>query len=131
MSTLNHHRIRARARGHGHRRRASQARASRSSVYETIEEEIADSLSPVKPSPVSMKNSPTVRQPIFIVEPDTPSLDNGSPEESIWDGENGIVTLRKYYALRDEAESTVSESKLQWIDTPFSLFAVQSTCILM
>ena len=75
-----------------------------------------------------MKNSPTVRQPIFIMEPDAAPLDNGSSEESVWDGENGIVTLRKYYALRDEAESTVTESKLQWIDTPFSLFAVQSMC---
>ena len=95
-----------------------------------IEEEMADSLSPVKPSPASMKISPTMCQPIFIVEPDTPCLDHGSPEESIWDGENGIVTLRKYYALRDEAESTVTKSKLHWIDTPFSLFAVQSMCLL-
>ena len=55
MSTLNHHRIRARAHSHDHRRRASQARASRSPVYETIKQEVADSLSPVKPSPVSMK----------------------------------------------------------------------------
>ena len=46
-----------------------------------------------------------------------------------WDDEHGIITLRKYYALRDEAENVVVETKRIWLDTPFSLFkfALQST----
>jgi hypothetical protein len=35
------------------------------------------------------------------------------------------MALRKYYALRDEAQDTVMESKQVWLDTPFSIFAVQ------
>ena len=112
MSTLNRRRIHACARSHSHCRRASQARTSQSSVYKTVREEIADLLSPVKPSLVSMKNSPTVRQPIFIMEPDAAPLDNGSSEELIWDGKNGIITLRKYYALQDEAESKANSNGL-------------------
>ncbi|GLB36845.1 hypothetical protein LshimejAT787_0311320 [Lyophyllum shimeji] len=121
ISTINRHRVRARARGHGHRRRASHARASRSSVYETIQEE-----TPISPSPnktVSSNDSPTTCQPIFIMEPDTAEA---SPEHSIWDDENGIIALRRYYALKDEAHTTVVESKRTWLDTPFSIFAVQS-----
>ncbi|KAI0357590.1 hypothetical protein OH77DRAFT_1519472 [Trametes cingulata] len=64
-------RTRARARGMGHRRRIDQARMSRSSVYETIQEEAS-------------------------------------------------------YALREEAQETVKESRRVWADTPFSIFAVQS-----
>jgi hypothetical protein len=45
---------------------------------------------------------------------------------SVWDDERGIVALRKYYALKDEAQDTVTESKRQWLDTPFSVFAVQT-----
>ncbi|KAF9457373.1 hypothetical protein BDZ94DRAFT_1175700 [Collybia nuda] len=105
MTTTARQRVRARARGHGHRRRASQARASRSSVYETIQEE----MSSPDPSPMSKKSSPTVCQPIFIVEPDTASMDS-PPGQSIWDDERGIVALRKYYALRDEAQDTVTET---------------------
>lgn len=48
-----------------------------------------------------------------------------NPEMTIWDDERGIVALRKYYALRDEAENTVTDSRRQWHDTPFSTFAVQ------
>lgn len=123
MTTTARQRVRARARGHGHRRRASQARASRSSVYETIHEEMSNPSSP-NTSPASKKSSPTVCQPIFIVEPDTASMDS-HPGQSIWDDERGIVALRKYYALRDEAQDTVTESKRQWMDTPFSVFALQ------
>lgn len=124
MATTARQRVRARARGQGHRRRASQARASRSSVYETIHEEMSSSPSSPNQSIASKKSSPTVCQPIFIVEPDTASLDL-SPEQSIWDDERGIVALRKYYALRNEAQDTVTESKRQWMDTPFSIFALQ------
>jgi len=44
----------------------------------------------------------------------------------MWDDESGITALRKYYALRDEAQDAVTESKRVWSDTPFSIFAVQS-----
>ncbi|KAJ7585397.1 hypothetical protein C8J56DRAFT_1052701 [Mycena floridula] len=52
--------IRMRARGDGHRRRISQAQQSRSSVYETIEEEMP-SPGPelVQQSPMSLQASPT------------------------------------------------------------------------
>lgn len=117
---------RARARGHGHRRRFSHARASRSSVYETIQEEMSvssSSPSPARPAS-SRKNTPTVRQAVFIVEPEEPSY--GSPSaNSIWDDERGIVALRKYYALRDEANHAVDESHRKWADTAFSIFALQ------
>ncbi|KAG5650532.1 hypothetical protein H0H81_011921 [Sphagnurus paluster] len=122
ISTIARNRVRARARGQGHRRRASHARASRSSVYETIQEEMSPS--PIRPSDVASKfDSPTICQPIFIVEPETA---DASPETSIWDDENGIIALRKYYALKDEAQTTVTESKRTWLDTPFSVFALQS-----
>ncbi|PSS31100.1 hypothetical protein PHLCEN_2v2356 [Hermanssonia centrifuga] len=117
---------RARARGTGHRRRISQAHASRSSVYETIQEEsfvLSSSPSPAKPSvPTSVSKSMClpISDSVVIVDPETSSI------ISDWDDEHGIVTLRKYCALRDEAHETVTESKRVWEDTPFSIFAVQS-----
>jgi hypothetical protein len=77
---------------------------------------------------LSKKSSPTTRQPDFVVDSDTISI-HSKPEESTWDDEHGITTLRKYYALRDEAENVAVESKRTWLDTPFSLFALQSTCL--
>ncbi|KAI6113748.1 hypothetical protein EDD16DRAFT_1802786, partial [Pisolithus croceorrhizus] len=128
-------RVRSRARGHGHRRRISQARASRTSVYETIEEEMTTSLSPFSSPDRSTPGSATktVQLPesvtktmgpsrVFVVDPETSSVDSISP----WDDEKGITALRKYYALRDEAQDAVTESKRIWVDTPFSVFAVQS-----
>jgi serine/arginine repetitive matrix protein 2 len=124
VSTTAPRKARARARGHGHRRRISQARAIRSSVYETIEEEMSIGSSPTQ-SLTPTDSTPTTGQPIFIVDSDAASIDTLSPETSIWDDEQGIVALRKYYALRDEAQDTVTESKQQWLDTPFSVFALQ------
>lgn len=128
-------RMRPRARGHGHRRRISQARASRTSIYETIEEEMTSSLSPFSSPDRSTPGSATktVQLPesvtktmgpsrVFVVDPETSSVDSISP----WDEEGGITVLRKYYALRDEAQDAVTESKRTWMDTPFSIFAVQS-----
>ncbi|KAF8839757.1 hypothetical protein BDN67DRAFT_736710 [Paxillus ammoniavirescens] len=128
-------RVRPRARGHGHRRRISQARASRTSIYETIEEEMTSSFSPMNSPDHSVPGSATktVKVPlaatntmgpprVFVVDPETSSIDS----LSMWDDESGITTLRKYYALRDEAQDAVTESKRVWIDTPFSVFAVQS-----
>ena len=125
MSTVGRNRARTRARGTGHRRRYSKSHISRSSVYETIEEEMS---SPAQ-SLSSKKSTPTSRQLVYIVDSDTMSI-RSKPEETTWDDERGITTLRKYYALRDEAENVVVESKRTWLDTPFSLFALQSTCFI-
>ncbi|KAK7014020.1 hypothetical protein R3P38DRAFT_2720656 [Favolaschia claudopus] len=112
-------RMRARGRGHGHRRRYSAAatRASRSSVYETIQEE--------RPSPASSiggyKSSPTARHGIFVVD----GSNAGSMDLSAGGAEWHDV-LRKYYTLRNEAEDAVTESRRVWMDTPFSLYALQA-----
>ncbi|KAI0635339.1 hypothetical protein C8Q77DRAFT_1054820 [Trametes polyzona] len=119
-------RTRARARGMGHRRRIDQARMSRSSVYETIQEEasvVSSSPSPKHPTPQSVAKqmaSPLNNSSVYIVEGDSESVYGD------WDEERGIMTLRHYYALRDEAQETVKESRRMWVDTPFSVFAVQS-----
>ena len=128
MPTAGRNRARARARGTGHRRRYSKSHISRSSVYETIEEEMSNASSSPAQSLLSKKSSPTTRQPILVVDSDTVSI-HSKPEESTWDDEHGITTLRKYYALQDEAETVIVESKRTWLDTPFSLFTLQSTCI--
>jgi len=94
---------------------------SRASVYETIEEELSSSTS--SSSAQSLNESPTCQQ-VFIIDSDTASVHSRSGEVT-WDDEHGIVALRKFYALRDEAVETVTESKRMWMDTPFSLFAVQ------
>ncbi|KAF7339245.1 hypothetical protein MVEN_02002300 [Mycena venus] len=125
MSSTARDRARARARGHGHRRRysATQTRASRSSVYETIAEE--------RPSPstigskMSESGSPTAHQGIWIAEPDAGSVDLTASGFG-FDDERGIMALRRYYELRNEAEDTVTESRRIWSDTPFSLYALQA-----
>ena len=116
---------RIRARGTGHRRRFTQGRASRSSVYETIEEEpfgLSTSPSPATSaeSSVLFKRTSIVTDSIYVVEGDTASI------MSDWDDEHGIIGMRQYYALKDEATETVDESKRVWPDTPFSIFAIQS-----
>ncbi|CDO70210.1 hypothetical protein BN946_scf184942.g10 [Trametes cinnabarina] len=124
-SSIARTRTRARARGMGHRRRIEQARMSRSSVYETIQEEasvLSSSPSPKQPTPQSVAKafaSPLANDSVYIVG-------DGESAYSDWDEERGIMTLRHYYALRDEAHETVEESKRVWVDTPFSIFAVQS-----
>ncbi|TCD61190.1 hypothetical protein EIP91_008796, partial [Steccherinum ochraceum] len=125
-------RARARARGTGHRRRISQARASRSSVYETIQEEpyVLSSSPTASPAPSARSGpadgtkvlSPVVDNSVYIVDSDTQSM-GGSID---WSDEKGIVGMRKYYALKGEADDTVRESKRAWHDTAFSIFALQS-----
>ncbi|KAJ3725176.1 hypothetical protein C8R42DRAFT_718664 [Lentinula raphanica] len=124
ISNMARQRDRARARGEGHRRRISQARMSRSSVYETIEEEVSSPAdTPLSQSTASKKSSPTAIQPVFIVDP----TDNASIHSlESWDEEHGIVAMRRYYELRSEAEYTVSESRRLWVVTPFSIFALQN-----
>lgn len=118
-------RARARARGTGHRRRIDEARMSRSSVYETIQEEssvYSSSPSSHHPTPQSVAKqaaSSLANDTVYIVDSDGDSI------YSQYDDETGITTLRRYYALRDEAQVTVDESKRIWLDTPFSLFALQ------
>ena len=92
-------RVRACARGDGHRRRISQARMSRSSVYETIEEEMTTSSS-LPPSPhSSMSEKSSIREvshghsSVYIVDPDAASIDSFS----MWDDESGISSMWKYH----------------------------------
>jgi serine/arginine repetitive matrix protein 2 len=112
-----HGRTRVRGQGHGHRRRPSEARHSMGSVYETIQEEGLGSPDPGEAPeteiPVAVYNS------IHIVG-DSDSADTE------WDDERGILAMRKCGALKDEADDTVMESQRVWLDTPFSVFAVQS-----
>ena len=113
-------RTRVRSKGHGHRRRLSGIQLSRRSVYETIEEENHTSVTDGFPDSVKAALSPVIDDSIIIVDPDDAST-------SEWD-ERGIVALRKYYTLKDEADVTIKESKQSWLDTPFSIFAAQ--CML-
>jgi len=118
MTRQTHGRTRARGQGHGHRRRSSDVRHSMTSVYETIQEEgtIGSSDPPEAPEieiPVAVYNSVHI-------------ADDYDGTDTEWDDERGIIAMRKYGALKDEADDTVTESKRVWLDTPFSLFAVQS-----
>lgn len=118
-------RVRARARGEGHRRRISQARASRSSVYETIEEEMSSApASPQSMLPEKYSSHDLINSSVFIVDSENASVDSVDAV-SMWDDESGITSLRKYYTLREEAQDTVTHSKRVWLDTPFSLYAIQ------
>lgn len=117
-------RMRARARGAGHRRRASQiaqARMSRSSVYETIEEEMSVNNTPGPSKTVSPDKTALspVRDDVMIVDAD----DTRSVRS--WNEDKDMVELKKYYALKNEAHDTVEESRRTWMDTPFSIYAVQ------
>jgi serine/arginine repetitive matrix protein 2 len=98
---------------------------SRSSVYETIEEEQSVNLGPpamldtILASPMPPPNvSDIINDSVRIVDSDSP---RSSGE---WDPNHGI-SMRKYFALKNEACETVEESKRVWQDTPFSVFAVQ------
>lgn len=113
-------RTRTRSKGHGHRRRLSGIQLSRRSVYETIEEENHSPVVDGFPDSLKAPLSPVIDDNVIIVDPDDVSAVE-------WD-ERGIVALRKYYTLKDEADVTIEESKQLWLDTPFSIYAVQ--CML-
>ncbi|KAG8220621.1 hypothetical protein J3R82DRAFT_2877 [Butyriboletus roseoflavus] len=113
LSNATFDRARPHVRGHGHRRRISQARASRTSVYETIEEEFTSPLSHMSsPEQSTLGSTPntiklakveakTMDPPqVYVMDPETSSVES----YSLWDDERGITALRRYYALRDEAE---------------------------
>lgn len=108
-----------RSRGHGHRCRMSGIQISRSSVYETIEEE---NNMPGLPDSVKAPLSPVVDDTVIIVDPDDAS--------TIELDERGIAALRKYYTLKDEADCAIKESKQLWLDTPFSVYAVQCASLV-
>ena len=90
------------------------------SVYETIQEEGLSSSDSGEASeieiPVAVYNS------VHSVH----IADDSDGMDIEWDDERGIVAMRKYGVLKNEADDTVTESKRIWLDTPFSLFAVQS-----
>jgi hypothetical protein len=116
-------RNRIRSKGHGHRRRLSGIQISRTSVYETIEEENHTPVTDGFPDSVKASLSPVIDDGVIIVDPEDASTIQ-------WD-ERGIVALRKYYTLKGEADITIEESKQSWLDTPFSIFAVQCTSYLI
>ena len=66
--------------------------------------------------------------PVIVVS--SGLVDLRVPDGSLWDGERWIDALDRYYILRTEAEDAVVESKRIWLDTPFSLYAVQSELFL-
>ena len=109
MPTVGRNRVCTCAQGTGHQQRYSKSHISHSSMYKTIEKEMLNTSSPAK-SLLLKKISPITHQPVFIVNSDTVSI-HLKLEESTWDDECGITTLRKYYALRDEAKNVVVESK--------------------
>ena len=89
-------------------------------MYETIEEET--NVSPART--MSSKSATPTSQPVIVITSD--SADLTAPDGSLWDSERDIIAIDRYYALRNEADHTVVESKRIWTDTPFSLFAMQS-----
>lgn len=115
-STSTQQHVCSRTRGHN-RRRYSHIRSSRTgSVYETIQEEFASAQSSPAQSVVQEKST-SIQRAVGAT-----ALDDSMP---LWDDERGVTALRRYYALQDEAQSTVMESQRVWLDTPFSIFAVQ------
>ena len=115
-------RARPRPRGQVHLNRLSFPN-NRSSVYETIVEE---SGSPPRENAVfkapEHKNevAPKPLEPaVHIVQWDD-DLD-GQHEED----DTGPV-LRRFYALKNEALEILLASRREWVDTPMSLFALQS-----
>ena len=91
-----------------------------SSVYETIQEEgVSSSDSGEVPEveiPAAVYNS------VHSVH----IADDSNGMDIEWDDERGIVAMRRYGILKNEVDGAVMESKRVWLDTPFSLFAVQS-----
>lgn len=120
MTRPTHGRTRARGQGHGHRPRPSDARHSMASVYETIQEE--------GPGPVVPIQRPEMEIPVAVYNSvNSIHIAGDSDGTDIeWDDERGIIALRKCGVLKNEADDAVTESKRIWLDTPFSLFAVQS-----
>ena len=90
------------------------------SVYETIQEE---GLGASDPGEVPKIEIPAA---VYNSVHSVHIIDDSDGMEVEWDNERGIVAMRRYGALKNEADDAVTESKQIWLDTPFSLFAVQS-----
>jgi hypothetical protein len=91
----------------------------RSSAYETIQEESHSTTNLVLLSDKNEKvNGPLYNNVIYVVE-------DKDETDTEWDDDRGIIAMRRYYALKDEAHETVQESRKIWLDTPFSLYAIQ------
>lgn len=104
-----------------HRRRISTARASLYSVHETIQEE--SQVFSYSPSPLRIPTAlPSVSAPVVDDSIHVASASNASsPRNS---GDWG-VSMRRYYALKSEAQEALEESKRVWPDTAFSTHALQ------
>ncbi|PCH37125.1 hypothetical protein WOLCODRAFT_140718 [Wolfiporia cocos MD-104 SS10] len=112
---------RARMRSSGHRPQLTQACLSRTSIYETIQEE--DSI-PTIPSEQVLIDSPDA-------SPTPPSrnsvLSADSDTQSAPDGQGDVTgLLRRYYALQKEAQEAIAENKRMWPDTAYTLQVMQS-----
>ena len=117
--------LRARPRPRNRNRLSFQG--NRTSVYETIEEE---SGSPPReksafkaPEAGDNSNVKPLEPAVQIVQWDD-DLEHQHDEDDTGHGH----VLRRFYALRSEAFETLSASKRDWVDTPMSLFALQSKC---
>ncbi|KIJ56218.1 hypothetical protein M422DRAFT_63159 [Sphaerobolus stellatus SS14] len=117
-------RARARARGHGHRRRPSQM--SRSSIIvDTIQEENPGLSHSPSPSADFGSNKRDSFDSVASVP--QPEAEKDSQVEIVdWEDERLVLGLRKYCALRNEADETITQSRLVWPDTQFSLHALQT-----
>jgi len=116
-------RSRVRARGQGHRRRPSQMSHS-SIIVDTIQEEIPALSHSPSPS-TDMRSNRNSFDSVASIPPAAPEEE---PQVEImeWDDERVVLGLRRYYALRNEADETITQSRLVWPDTPFSLHALHS-----
>ena len=91
-----------------------------SSVYETIQEEGLGSSDPVEAPAIGIPAA--VYNSVHSIR----IADDSDSTDTEWKDEHGIIAMRRYGALKNEVDDAVMESKRVWLDTPFSLFAVQS-----
>lgn len=133
---------RIRAPGQGHRRRASQV--SKGSMIATIQEEVAnESFRPLiapntnnvptqrhsSESSSSYSSEEPLRTPLdfeMVKEPGNLSEPRIIEHRQDWEEEQWVIGLRKYYALRSEADEEIRHSRIAWPDTSFSLHALHS-----
>jgi hypothetical protein len=74
----------------------------------------------MSPAPAPDSNA---QSPVFA--PSSVYIVDSEPSDTERDDDRGIIAMRRYFALKDEAHDTVKESRRIWTDTPFSLFALQ------
>ena len=115
-----HGRTCARGQGHGRYRRPSVVCFSMSFVYETIQEEGPGTSDPIE--------APAIGIPVAVYNSvhSVHIANDSDSTKAEWNDERGIVAMRRPGDLKNEAYDMIMESKRVWLDTPFSLFAVQS-----